>query len=150
MITDEFRQQVLELREQGKSWPEVSRALGRPKRTCQRAGAPQIRLCKHRGCEQVALASGLYCTEHAKARMHNNPGQGDRQQQVMRLLRKHGHLTSEQLRQMTGIGSSSLGQITGRLARLGLIERPLMGHFTMPRPENLKPEHPIERSPDRY
>ena len=149
MITDELRQQVRALRDLGKTWPEVSRAVGRPKRTCQRAIEEPDQLCAHRGCPQVRLLSGVYCSGHAKLRMRNKPGQGERQQQVMRIMRKLGHASSEELRTLTGLNASSLGQITGRLVRLGLIERPMKGHFTMPRADEWKPDTPIAPTPDR-
>ena len=149
MITDELRQQVADLREQGKSWAEVSRIVQRPKRTCQRAVKEPDQLCAHRGCPQARLLSGVYCSTHAKLRMRNKPGQGERQQQVMKVMRRLGHASSEQLRQQTGMNSDSLGQVTARLVKLGLIERPTQGHYTLPRSDEWKPEAPITPTPDR-
>ncbi len=81
--------------------------------------------------------------------MRNKPGQGPEQVKVMRVMRKLGHASSEELRTMTGLGSTNLGQILGRLVQLGMLERPMKGHYTMPRPPELKPEHPVIPTPDR-
>lgn len=149
MITDEFRARVRALREQGKSWPEVSRAVGRPKRTCQRAIEEPDQLCAHRDCTEIRLTSGVYCTTHAKLAMRNRPGGGERQREVMRVMRRLGHATSEELRQATGMDTMNLSQVTSRLVNLGLLERPMKGHYTMPRDEQYRPEVPIEPTPDR-
>lgn len=143
MITDEFREQVRELRAQGLSWAKVSKVTGRPQRTCHRALEVPNKPCAHRDCDEPRLLSGVYCSMHAKLKMRNKPGEGERQKQVMRIMRKHGHLTSEELRTLTGLDSSNLGQIMGRLVQLGLVERPTQGHYTMPRPAEYRPEHPI-------
>jgi hypothetical protein len=142
-MTDEFREQVRELRAQGLSWSKVSKAVGRPQRTCQRAAQPSVIPCAHDGCETPRLTSGQYCTVHARQRMAHKPGHGERQLQVMRVMRKLGHATSEELRTATGLDTANLGQIMGRLVQLGLVERPIQGHFTMPRPPEYRPEHPI-------
>lgn len=143
---ERFAAEVTRLRDEGWTWPEISELTGRSERTCKRAlDGPKP--CKHRGCPNDRLLSGLYCTEHAKAAMRNKPGQGDRQQQVLRLMRKHGYLTSAQLQQMTGLQADHVSQITGRLLRLGLIERPMPGHYTMPRPDEMKPVEPTPITP---
>jgi len=143
-----FRKEVTKLRDEGWSWAEVAELTGRPMRTCKRA-LDGRKKCARRGCPDQALLSGQFCTEHARKAMRNKPGQGERQQEVLRLLRKHGHMTSEQLRQATGIDAVRLGQVTKRLVRLGLIERPMRGHYTMPRPPEFVPEQTIEPTPDR-
>lgn len=151
MITDEFRARVRNLRDQGKSWPQVSRLTGRPQRTCQRALEVPVRVCSHHGCNQPTEAvNGKLCPEHRKRAMRNKPGQGPEQQRVMRIMRKLGHASSEELREFTGLDSSSLGQIMTRLVRLGMIERPMKGHYVMPRPPEMTPAHPIANTPDRY
>lgn len=130
MITAELIEQVRELREQGHSWPQVSKIVGRPQRTCQRAFYDRPD-CARQGCRRPALASGRFCTEHAKLAMRNKPGEGFRQREVMRLMRKHGMLTSERLRGMTGLRPDALGGILSRLVALGLLERPLQGHYRL-------------------
>lgn len=145
MITDEFREQVRELRAQGLSWPKLSKVVGRPQRTCQRAlEAPPARLCAHKDCEEVVTTlNGKLCPEHKKKAMRNKPGEGYQQQQMMRIMRKLGHATSEELRTLSGLDSMSLGQVMGRLVQLGLVERPVQGHYVMPRPPEYRPQHPI-------
>ena len=138
MITDEFKAQVQAARDDGLSWPKVAKRVGRPVRTCQRAlhvGQPRA-VCAHRGCAEQATPSGRLCPEHARLAMRNRPGHGERQEQVMRLIRKHGLLTSEQIRNLTGLNSDNVGQITNRLVRLGLLARPNRGVFTLPRVQN--------------
>lgn len=150
MITAEFAEKVRELREQGHSWRKTAKLAGRPVRTCQRAigvGQPG-RECAHSGCSEPALMSGRYCSEHAKNRMRNKPGQGDRQKEVMRHMRRLGYATTEELRTLTGLGSDHLGQVLGRLVKLGMIERPMMGHYCMPRAPEFVPEAPILPTPD--
>ena len=142
-----FRAEVTKLRDEGWTWAEVAELTGRPVRTCKRALDGRKKCARH-GCTEQALLSGQFCVEHAKKAMRNKPGQGERQQEVLRALRKHGYMTSEQLRQATGIDSVRLSQITKRLVKLGLIERPMMGHYTMPRPPEFVPEQPIEPTPD--
>lgn len=145
MITDEFREQVRELRAQGLSWPKVSKVVGRPQRTCQRAlELPPARLCAHKDCDEIVTTlNGKLCPEHAKKAMRNKPGEGPEQVKVMRIMRKLGHATSEELRTLTGHSPDGLGQIMGRLVQLGLVERPSKGHYVMPRPPEYRPEHPI-------
>lgn len=150
MITDEFRQKVRHLRDvEGLSWPKLAKVAGRPQRTCQRAYKEPDQPCAHRDCDEPRLTSGIYCTVHARLRMRNKPGQGEQQQKVMRVMRRLGHATSEELRTATGLDPSNLGQIMGRLVQLGLVERPMKGHYTMPRPDEWKPDVPITPAPDR-
>lgn len=135
MITEEFQAEVLRLREQGLNWAEISRALGRPKRTCQRAAGVGVSAgyCAEDGCDGRAVRSGRYCREHGTKRMKRTaPGEGPKQLVVMKLMRKHGMLTFEQLRLMTGFNSDILGRVLGRLLELGLIERPVRAHYRMP------------------
>ena len=135
MITAKFAAEVQELRDEGWTWPEIAELTGKPQRTCQRAigvGHPEKR-CAHKGCDEPALHSGRYCSTHARMKMRNKPGQGDRQQQVMRVMRRHGVLRVEQIRQMTGMDPSGVGQVLKRLVGLGLLERPNMGIYTLPR-----------------
>lgn len=135
MIRGDFAAEVLGLREQGMTWPQVSKATGRPQRTCQRAigvGQPAKRCAEH-GCAEPALRSGRYCDSHARQKMRFGPGRGVRQIEVMRIMRRKGFASSEELRSMTGMNSDSLGQVLGRLVRLGMLERPMMGHYRIPR-----------------
>lgn len=150
MITDEFRVEVQALRDQGLSWPQVSKRVHRPQRTCQRALEMPLRICGRPGCDELATPNGRLCPTHAKLKMRNKPGSGPSQEKVMRVMRKLGHASSEELRALTGLDSSNLGQITGRLVQLGMLDRPIRGHFTMPRPAELTPEHPVPYIRERY
>jgi hypothetical protein len=134
VISDEFAAEVQELRDEGWTWPEISELTGKPQRTCQRAigvGHPEKR-CAHKGCDEPALHSGRYCSPHARLKMRYRPGQGIKQQEVMRVMRRHGVLRVEQIRQMTGQDVSGVGQVLGRLVKLGLLERPNMGIYKLP------------------
>jgi Homeodomain-like domain len=132
ILTDDFREEVQALRDEGWTWPEVAELTGRSKRTCQRAIERPERICAHHGCRETTTWNGRLCPAHAKLAMRNKPGHGPRQQQVMRQVRRHGFLSSEQLRNLTGLDSTSLGQVTTRLVRLGLLERPMMGYYRLP------------------
>jgi hypothetical protein len=135
VISQEFAAEVQELRDEGWTWPEIAELTGRPQRTCQRAvgvGHPERR-CAQRGCDEPALHSGRYCSTHARLKMRNKPGHGERQQQVMRVMHKHGCLRVEQIRQMTGMDSMGVGQVLSRLVKLGLLERPNSGIYMLPR-----------------
>lgn len=144
MITQEFKAQVEAARAEGLSWPKVARKLGRPERTCKRAlkvGQPKG-TCAERGCTEPTTPSGRYCEQHARERMGRS-AKPTRQEEVMKLMREHGSLTSEQLRNLTGMNSDMVGQVTIRLLKQGLIERPTRGRFTLPRAHEYRPEHPI-------
>ena len=150
MIDEAFAEEVRKLRDEGWTWDEVAEITGRAKRTCARALELREKTCKHKGCQEPVVShSGVFCSLHAKQRMRNKPGQGDRQREVMRHMRRLGTASSAQLRTLTGMDSMSLGQVTGRLVKLGMIERATQGWFTMPRPEGWKPAQPIEPTPDR-
>lgn len=135
MITDEFRRQVQTLRDEGKSWPEVSRITGRPQRTCHRALETTERICDHRGCDlPVPSTTARLCKRHAWLKQHSKPGRGERQQQVLAVVRRHGLASAEQIRNETGLDSTNLGHVTGRLVHFGLLERPVRGHYRIPGP----------------
>lgn len=149
MITDEFRAEVLKLRDEGWTWPEIAELTGRSQRTCQRVVELNERTCEHRGCDEPVLSdNGRFCTHHAKTRMRNKPGQGEQQRMVMRHMRRLGHATSEELRTVTGLDTSSLGQIASRLVQHGMLERPMKGHYCMPRSPEFTPAAPIGPTPD--
>lgn len=128
MITDELRERVRELRAQGLSWKQVSRAVGRPQRTCQRAFKDPDEPCAQRGCKNIRVLSGIYCTYHGRKKMGNGRA-GERQAELTRLLRKHGCLSSEQMRQMTGMSASHLSHELRDLVRRGVAERRVQGMY---------------------
>lgn len=135
MITPEFKTKVEALRAEGKSWPQISKIVGRPQRTCQRAVGMKPKLCKEANCDLVATPSGNYCRKHGISRMvSNKAGEGPRQQEVLKLIQNHGFLSAEQLRVLTDLNATHLNQVTGRLLNLGLIERPVRGYYSVPRP----------------
>lgn len=133
IITVEFKAEVQTLRAEGWTWPEIAEILGCAQRTCQRALAVQRqKKCARCDCDEQAVSNGKFCVEHGRAAMNNRAGEGTNQRQVLRLLKRHGLLTTEQLRNLTSLNSDSLGQVMTRLVKLGLVERPIRSYYRLP------------------
>lgn len=138
MITEAFRRKVRRLRDEGWTWPEVAELTGRSLRTVQRAAQPreparEPARCAVRDCQEPVISRvAKYCQAHGKERMGSNRGKGEHQEAVLKLVRKRGLVTSADVRDMLGLDTSAAGQVLSRLVKLGLLERPVYGHYRLP------------------